>query len=266
MEPAKEGQVMKPLTILLADDEEPARLRLRRMLEKHAEQVVLVGQAEDGQQALQMCRELSPQVLFLDVQMPSMSGLEVAAELAELPQPPKVVFLTAFAEHAVKAFELKALDYLVKPVSADRLRATIERLAQESSDEEDWKESASQSLQGLVPTGPALERVALLEEVTENRLIVPVEKVDLFFSREEKGYARHGGKEYALQSTLARLEASLPKQTFFRCHRCFIINVTRVSKMVPWFNGAYNLVLPDGYEVPLTRRKVLAFKELVPFL
>lgn len=257
---------MKPLTTLLADDEEPARLRLRRMLEKHSDQIALVGHAEDGQQALKMCRELQPQVLFLDVQMPAMNGLEVAAELAELEQAPRVVFLTAFAEHAVKAFELKALDYLVKPVSAERLQATVQRLCQESREEDDWREGASQSLQSLVPAGPLLERVALLEEVSENRLIVPVEKVDLFFSREEKGYARFGGKEFALQGTLARLEASLPAHMFFRCHRCFIVNVARVTKVVPWFNGAYNLVLPDGTEVPLTRRKVQAFKELVPFL
>ena len=257
---------MKKLRVLLVDDEDPSRLRLRRLLEKHPDIVEVVGEACDGQSGLAQFRELQPDVVFLDVQMPPPNGLEVAAELADETNPPWVVFLTAFAEHAVKAFELKALDYLVKPVSADRLQSTLQRLRDQSQDGEEWKEAASESLQRALPAAQPLERVALLDAVTENRIIVPIEKIDLFLSREERCYARTGGQEYLLQNTMARLESSLSPVTFFRAHRCFIVNLSRIQKVIPWFNGAYNILMLDGTEVPLTRRKVTAFKELVEFL
>ncbi len=257
---------MKNLRALLVDDEVPARLRLRRLLDKHPDLIEVIGEAGDGSEGLRAFRELQPDVMFLDVQMPPPNGLELAAELAEEPNPPHVVFLTAFGEHAVKAFEVKALDYLVKPVTPERLQATLKRLQEMNQDEEDWREAASESSAKLLNPAPALERVALLEEVTENRIVVTVDKIDVFLSREERSYARVGGKEYSLQTTMARLEACLPEQSFFRTHRCFIVNVKRISQIIPWFNGAYNLKLLDGTEVPLTRRKVAAFKAKVEWL
>jgi DNA-binding LytR/AlgR family response regulator len=236
------------------------------MLEKHPELIEVVGEAGDGRTALSQFRSLAPDVVFLDVQMPPPNGLEVAAELADESDPPWVVFLTAFGEHALKAFELDALDYLVKPVSAERLQSTLQRLREHSRDSEEWREAASETLQKSLPAAQPMERVALLEEVTENRLIVPIEKIDLFFSREERCYALTEGKEYLLQNTLSRLEASLPAAQFFRAHRCFIVNLTRIHQVVPWFNGAYNIRMQDGTEVPLTRRKVAAFKERVEWL
>lgn len=257
---------MKPLRLLLVDDEEPARLRLRRLLEKHPDLVEVVGEAYDGKSGLSQFRELQPDVVFLDVQMPPPNGLEVAAELADEAEPPWVVFLTAFADHAVKAFELKALDYLVKPVSAERLQSTLQRLREQRNDGDEWREAVSESLQKAMPSAPTLERVALLDQVTENRLIVPIEKIDLFLSREERCYARMGGQEYLLQNTMSRLESCLPPALFFRAHRCFLVNVNRIHQVIPWFNGAYNIKMLDGTEVPLTRRKVAAFKEKVEFL
>lgn len=257
---------MEKLRILVVDDEEPARLRLKRLLEKHAEQVTVVGEACDGSGGLSEFRRLRPEVVFLDVQMPAPNGLEVAAELADETHPPWIVFLTAFAEHAVKAFELKAMDYLVKPVSPQRLQDTIERLLAQQKDPEDWKEAVSEALQKVVPGAPPLERVALLDPQTENRTVVPLERIDVFLSREEKSYARFEGREYLLQTTLARLEGSLPAHLFFRSHRCYIVNVKRIVQVIPWFNGAYNLKMPDGTEVPLTRRKVGPFKEKVEWL
>lgn len=257
---------MKPLKILLVDDEDPSRSRMRRMLDKFSDWVEVVGEASDGKSALSQFRQLRPDVIFLDVQMPPPNGLEVAAELADEADPPWVVFLTAFAEHAVKAFELKALDYLVKPVSAERLQATVQRLREHNQDGEDWREAVSENLQKALPEAPLLERVALLDAITENRLVVPIDKIDLFLSREERCYARMAGQEYLLQYTLIRLEASLSPKVFFRAHRCFIVNITRIHQVIPWFNGAYNIKMVDGAEVPLTRRKVAAFKEQVGWL
>lgn len=142
---------MKILKVLLVDDEDPSRARMRRMLEKYPEWVEVVGEANDGKSALSQFRQLQPDVVFLDVQMPPPNGLEVAAELADEEAPPWVVFLTAFAEHAVKAFELKALDYLVKPVSGERLQATLQRLREQNQDGEDWREAVSENLQKALP-------------------------------------------------------------------------------------------------------------------
>ena len=259
---------MKPLKVLLVDDEDPSRSRMRRMLDKHSDLVQVVGEASDGKSALSQFRQLQPDVIFLDVQMPPPNGLEVAAELADEAEPPWVVFLTAFAEHAVKAFELKALDYLVKPVSAERLQSTLQRLREQhqEGDGEEWREAVSENLQKALPEAQLLERVALLDAVTENRLVVPIDKIDLFLSREERCYARMGGQEYLLQYTLTRLESCLAPKVFFRAHRCFIVNVTRIHQVIPWFNGAYNIKMIDGTEVPLTRRKVSAFKDQVGWL
>lgn len=254
---------MAPLRLLIVDDEEPARLRLRRLLEKHAELVEVVGEAQDGKSGLEQCQALKPDVAFLDIQMPPPNGLELAAELAELENPPWVVFLTAFSEHAVKAFELRAQDYLVKPVSRERLSETLNRLQALSKEKEDWLDAASVALQKAVPKTDFIERIALLEDVTENRLISPVAEIDYFFSRDEKCFAQKDGHEYLLSSTLARLEASLSPKDFFRTHRCYIVNINKISKVIPWFNGAYNLRMADTTEIPLTRRRVSDFKKLV---
>ena len=254
---------MEPLRLLIVDDEQPARLRLRTMLEKHADQIEIVGEASDGKSAWEQCRELKPDVAFLDIQMPPPNGLELAAELAEWEQPPYVIFLTAFSDHAVKAFEVRAIDYLVKPVSKERLAATLSRLQDLRKEKDEWLDAASEALQRAVPKIDYIERVALLEEITENRLITPVTEVDFFFSRDEKCFAQMKGQEYLLSSTLSRLEASLSPKDFLRTHRCFIVNINSISKVIPWFNGAYNIRMRDNSEVPLTRRRVADFKSLV---
>jgi DNA-binding LytR/AlgR family response regulator len=233
------------------------------LLDSHVELVEVIGEASDGASGLQACREKRPDAVFLDIQMPPPNGLELAAELAEWEAPPWVVFLTAYSEHAVKAFEVRAQDYLVKPISRERLAQTVARLCELRKEPDDCADAASIALQKYVPAAEHIERIALLDEVTENRTVTPVTEIEYFFSRDEKCFAQKGEKEFLLSSTMARLEASLSPKDFFRTHRCYIVNVNRVRTVVPWFNGAYNLRMANNAEVPLTRRRVSDFRKLV---
>ncbi|MBI3924163.1 MAG: response regulator transcription factor [Armatimonadetes bacterium] len=263
---------MEPrLRCLIADDEAPARQRLRKLLEVHPA-VEVVGEAATGMEAIMMGRELRPDVAFLDIKMPGPGGLEVARQLLQHATPPMIVFVTAFSEHALEAFDVEAVDYLVKPVRMDRLARTLDRLSSARS-EGRWQQLLAETLRRLgpgeiAPAAPApLEQIALKDRETGEREVVRLEDVEWFTSRDEKTYARtRDGQERELAHSLVKLEAMLPGDRFLRTHRAYLVNVRRVIRLVPWFHGAYNLVLESGQEVPLSRNYVAAFQEKVRWL
>ncbi len=240
------------LETLVADDEEPSRQRLIRLLEKHSD-IEVVAQAASGMEVLSGIKQSGARVLFLDIQMPPPNGLEVAAELLEEKDPPLVVFLTAYSEHAVEAFELSAVDYLVKPVKPERLRKTLERLRQAAQDR--WGGE-----QGAGRARPE-DTIALRDEKSEGRVLVSFSEIDYFMSHKEKCYARVRGREYEVNSTLTGIYETLPEGLFLRTHRGYVVNLKKVKEAHPWFHRAFNLVLEDGSQVPLSRGYVAAFRQ-----
>ena len=231
--------------VLLVDDEEPARARLRRLLAAF-EDVEVVGEASDGEEAMERIAELKPDLVLLDIQMPGCGGMEVAASL---PSPrPAIVFCTAYDEFAVDAFELHAVDYLLKPVNRARLEKALERVREPGGDDR---------LRKLA----AVARPARFLARRANRFfVVPTARV-LFFGS-EGGLTRLQTAEhhYWMQPTLAELEGSLDPDAFFRISRAAIVRLEAVREVVPEAGGAGWLKLADGTRLDVTRRR---FRELL---
>ena len=246
---------MSELKVFIADDEEPARERLKTLLADIAAQVPaqVVGEARNGMQAIELVPPSGAQVLLLDIQMPGMGGLEVARHLARLNQPPRIVFVTAHDRHAVEAFELNALDYLLKPVRADRLAAALKK--------------------ATVPENANLEKAAeapreYLSLAERNRIVLlPVR--DILYLRAEEKYVtvRTRTREHLVEEPLIALEKEFATR-FIRIHRnCLVARAAiRGFERAPNDDGeAHWLVVLDGLEerLPVSRRQWPAVRELV---
>jgi DNA-binding LytR/AlgR family response regulator len=241
-----------PLQVLIVDDEPPARERLRRMLADF-EAVEIVGEAGNGLQAVEMIETLSPDLVLLDIQMPELDGFGV---IEALDDPPAVIFVTAYDEHAIRAFEVSALDYLLKPFSRERLRRAIGRAREEQARDRAPDVEAGRFaplLENLTAQGQYLTRLAVRDR--HNIRIIDVDNVDWIGVEEEQVFVHAAGTTYPLRRTLAELEARLDPGRFFRAHRSAIVNLDRVKEIVPWFKGTHKLRLTTGAEVELSRRQ-----------
>lgn len=246
------------LKTLIVDDEAPARQFLAEHLGQES-QIEIVGQASSGREALEMISKLQPDVIFLDIQMPGLNGLDVARELAGREAVPRVVFVTAFEEHAIKAFELEAVDYLLKPVEPSRLKATLKRLERDS-----MQRPNLQRLLGLLEQKepePPLTRLALLDEVAQVRFVVSLNDICYITSKDDKTYVHLEERALRSMDSLGVLEKRLPGDQFLRSHRAYLINLHRVLKISPWSSGTYNLTLRGVKEpLPLSRGQAPIFK------
>ena len=229
------------LKALLVDDEVPARSELRYLLGE-AGGVEVVGEAGSASEALQLIKAIPYDVVFLDVNMPGLSGIELAETLAALTHPPAIVFVTAHSEHAVKAFEVAAVDYLVKPVEIRRLRTAIDRLT------------------------PAAETPAKLERLPVERggrkLLLQVADICQIMAKDDYSYIFTDGERYLSTLSLADLEQKLEPQGFFRVHRRYLVNLSQVKEVAPMYGGTMELTLKDAAatRIPVSRRRAPALK------
>ena len=232
------------LKALVVDDEAPARSELRFLLGE-AGGVEVVGEAGNASEALQLIRAIPYDVVFLDIDMPGLSGMQFAEALAELDRPPAVVFVTAHSEHAVKAFEVEATDYLVKPVEVSRLRRAIERLV------------PSEPVSGVAH----VERVPV--EKAGKKLLLSVEEIFHVMAKDDYSYLYTDGERYLSTLSLAELERRLEPRGFFRVHRRFVVNLAQVKEVVPMYGGTLLLTLKDraSTQVPVSRRRVPSLKK-----
>lgn len=230
------------LKALVVDDEAPARSELRYLLEE-AGGVEVVGEASNAAEALQLIRAIPYDVVFLDVDMPGLSGMQLAEALASLERQPAIVFVTAYSEYAVKAFEVAATDYLVKPVEIDRLRVAIERL-QPSGGESPVK----------------IERIPV--EKGGRKLLLQVADIYYIMAKDDYSYIYTSEERYLSTISLAQLETRLEPQGFFRVHRRFVVNLSQVKEIVPMYGGTMLLTLKDkgGTQIPASRRRVPTLK------
>jgi len=230
---------------VIVDDEKPARQKLRRFLEKQPD-FEFAGEAGDGLAALEMIRRLAPDLVLLDIQMPGLTGFEVIDSFGS-GNFPYVIFVTAYDEYALKAFEVHAVDYLLKPFTEDRLAAALEhfRARRHSSDE------ILSLLQSLGPPDARLERVL----IRDGERIVPVKLEQVLrISAEEKYVRLHlAGKTYLYRTPLSGLVDRLDPRRFVRVHRSEVLNVDFVAELQPWSHGDYVVVLKDGKKIPLSR-------------
>ena len=232
--------------VLLVDDEQTARERLRRMLSSIPDTAV-VGEAADGESAIASIVELKPDVVLLDIQMPGCSGLEV---VASLPRPrPKIVFCTAFDQYAVDAFELHAVDYLLKPVTRARLAQAMDRARQIPAAD------ADAGMERVLETArPANRR--LVARCGDRYRVVPNQAV-IYFSSEGGLTRLHAAdRVYVLEPTLNELEARLDPALFFRVSRAAIVNLDMVSEVLPLVGGVAEAALKNGARLEVSRRRV----------
>jgi len=243
----------RAIRVLIADDERPARTKLRRFLEE-APGIDAIYEAWDGDTALLVLRDAEPDIAFLDIQMPGRSGLDV---LASLPAErlPHVVFVTAYDEHAVRAFEIGAVDYLLKPFDRERFGRALHR-AREAATGKGAAQDLHRLLTLLRESGVETEAPAerLLVDDGDRRTLIPVARVDRLEA--ERNYVRihAGGASHRVRGTLGEYESRLDPRRFARVGRGTIVNLDRVSHLEPAGHGDYLMILADGSRVRLSRR------------
>jgi len=252
------------LKALIVDDEYPARMELRFQLSSFPD-VEIIGEATNAREALRLIDALDYDVVFLDVQMPGTTGLELVKQLKGRDPMPAVVFVTAYENYAVPAFELRAVDYLLKPIEAERLAETIQRLRElkgggnggsgGTGGKEKQEESKGEKKPGLT---------FLLTEKDEKQIPLPLNEIVYVFSEGYNVYVQTHNERLLTRYTLQELTERLPSDQFFRCHRSYLVNIYQVKEISPYFNGAYILKMKDKEqsEVIVSRSNVKRMKEL----
>lgn len=266
------------LKALIVDDEYPARQELRFALNGF-DSIEIVGEATNAQEALALVKALDYQVLFLDISMPGMSGLELGAAIQEMEKRPYIIFVTAYDEYAVSAFEVNAVDYILKPVEPKRLKKAIDKvikLAQENA-VVDAAATASgpealTAREGEAKPGPqqAQSQIKIDRIPAEKQgKTILVTEADIFYAFTEQDYVyiKTFSDKLFTRFTLKELEARLNPQIFFRTHRCYLVNLHKVKEIVPFFNGTYNLIVEDKErsEVPVSRAQAKKLRKILGF-
>ena len=241
----------KRIRAVIVDDEPLARRRIRRMLAHDAE-VDIVGDCGNGKEAIAAIRTLSPNLVFLDVQMPEIDGFDVL-ESIDPKHMPFVIFVTAYDQYALRAFEVSAVDYLVKPFDRARFEKALQRaksrLASERSD--DFNQQTLALLEELKARSNHVERLVI--KAGGRAFFLKTEEID-WIEAEGKYVRLHVGKEsYLLREAIGSMEAQLDPKKFPRIHRSSIVNIDRVRELQPWFHNEYRVILNDGTELMLSR-------------
>ena len=253
-----------PLRVLLADDEPLARRRIRDLLE-HVGGVEVVGEAEDGPAAVRAIRALRPDLVFLDVQMPGKTGLEVVREVG-VDEMPAVAFVTAYDQHALAAFELAAVDYLVKPFDDERFEQSFRRARRRVELQEVGRLSGEllAILQGAAPAAPAppapsayLERIAV--EMRGQVRVVPVGEIDFIVAAGPYAELHAGDRKYVIRERMQTLEERLDPARFFRTHRSVIVRLELIESLLRAPGGDYAVRLRSGVRLKVSRSR---FEEL----
>jgi two-component system LytT family response regulator len=230
---------------VIIEDEELARQLLRELLRRHPE-VEVVGECANGFDAVKMVPELKPDLLFLDIQMPKLDGFEV---LELVGNEMAVIFVTAYDQHALRAFEVHAVDYLLKPVVPERFEAALDR-AKERLRKKTLPVPAELAATARKP-GEYAERVVVKDGTRVQ--IIPIAKLDFAEAQDDYISLASQGKKYLKQQTISSLEASLNPRNFLRIHRSYLVNVERVSKLEPYTKDSHIVILNDGTRLPVSR-------------
>lgn len=238
---------------LIIDDEPLARKRVKQLLADSAEDFQVVGEARNVAEAVSVCRELRPDLIFLDVQMPDGTGFDALEKLSPENLPAAVVFVTAYDQYTIKAFDFHAVDYLLKPFSEDRFRQAAakvrERLSRESDAE--MNRQLKNLLSHLKANPDYLDRLVINHK--DRLIVVPAEDVDWVAAYGNYLKVHSRGKTYLLRDTINNLEKRLDPKKFLRIHRSTIVKAERIREFQPMFGGQYAVVLKDGAEFVLSR-------------
>lgn len=250
---------------LIVDDEQPARDELAFLLKSFSD-IEIAGQGKNGVEAVTLIRELEPQLVFLDVQMPGLDGLGVIKRLLEKKAPlPLFVFATAYDHYAVHAFEVSAVDYLLKPISRARLDKAISKIRRILETADSTHEKLDRLVQ-MVEERPAVQKTRLT--VKSGGRMFLVDSDDVVYASIEDGVISIVTKDLEGQSnfrTVEELQAILDSKTFWRVHRSYLVNINRIKEIVPWFKSTYQLKMDDRKqsEIPVSRAQTRKLREML---
>ena len=251
----------RSLRAVVADDEQLARDELCYLLDEVGG-VEVVAQAGDGLEALDAINRAGPDLVFLDVQMPGLTGFEVARRLADRVPPVTVVFVTAFDRHAIEAFEVNAVDYLLKPIEASRLLTAVERARKRAAPPVPLNERLDRLVQLMEAGRPRPEPIAV--KVGERFLLVQAEDI-VYASMADESINIVTGQVSGTSSfrTLDELQARLDPAQFWRVHRSHLVNITKIKEIVPWFSRNFILRMKDakGTEIPVSRSQTRRLRD-----
>jgi two-component system LytT family response regulator len=248
---------------IIVDDEKSSRTSLKKLLKAYP-QIEIIDEAADGVDAVEKIEAAKPDLIFLDIQMPGLNGFDVLRTLSVNPTP-KVVFVTAYDQYAVKAFEVNAIDYLLKPIDESRLRLTIGKIIESGRAKEEEYERIRKLLHQLDKTKVSPPHLPL----RRGKKIILMSPAEIHFLKSEQGVTivvTQTG-EYWTSYSLAEMEGMLDDQIFFRTHRSAIINLNKIKEIVPAQSGVFDVYLNDPAKtcLPLSRDRARVLRERYNF-
>jgi len=235
---------------IIVEDEFLAREELKYFIKNYSN-IEIVDEFEDGIDVLKFIQKNEIDIIFLDINIPSLDGVLLAKNISKFSRKPYIVFITAYKEHAVEAFEIEAFDYILKPYHESRIISMLKKLEITHNHEKD-----------------NLHRNSITNKINlcKNEKIIVVDLDDIYYciAKERVTYVFTKDEEYSVGVSITEFYNSLPKDRFFRCHRSYIVNITKIREIIPWFNNTYNLKLQGiNYEVPVSRSNLKEFKQLM---
>lgn len=252
--------------VLIVDDEYPAREELKYFITTYSK-LHIAGEFSDGIEVLKYLQDHDVAAIFLDINIPMLDGVVLAKSLHRFERPPKIIFVTAYREHAVDAFEINAFDYVLKPYSEARIKAVLQKLEDALA-----KENAVVETPPAPVEAPSEESVSTEGELKQtvclwqNDKIILVHVKDIYYceANNRTTYVYTKKERYTVNQTISEFYDSLPHPLFFKCHRSYVVNIDKIAEIIPWFNNTYNLAL-DGMDekIPVSRSNVKQFKQLM---
>ena len=243
----------------LVEDELFAREDLKDIL-LQSNKIDVVGEADEIQKAHIEILQLEPEVVFLDIHLANGNGLELAKKLCSLKNPPFIVFATAFEEYALKAFELDAVDYLLKPFDEKRIEHTIEKVVKwhQLKKEDNRPQPINRENRNL-----NLNKLAVVKD--DRIILVNIQDIFYIGTENRQVFVKTVNDRYVIDTNLYEIEKKLENYSFLRVHRGFIINLQFVNEIEQWFNGTYNVIFPDGSKVPVSRSHAKTVRQYLGF-
>lgn len=241
------------MKVLIVEDEVLAQQELNWLIKEHS-QMEVVGTFDDGMDVLKYLQHHEVDAIFLDINIPSLDGVLLAQNISKFAHKPFIVFITAWKEHAVEAFELEAFDYILKPYQESRIIGMLQKL-----------EATFQQQSGATSVNATARESLTINLVKDERIIV-TDINDIYYAEahEKMTFVYTRREAYVMSMNITEFCNRLPESHFFRCHRSYCVNLSKIREIEPWFNNTYILRLRDlDFQVPVSRSKVKEFRQLM---
>ncbi len=249
----------KTAKVIIIDDEEPARVLIRSFLESNPD-VEICGEAANGFDGLKLIQSLKPDLVFLDIQMPKISGFEMLELLDEYPQ---IIFSTAFDEYAIRAFEYNAVDYLLKPYSKERFSQAVDKAVDRIRQKESAAPGLSKIASGVLPDGQFLDRIVV--RTGQKIKVIPIDQVEFIEAEDDYATIYTPEGRYMKQMTMGYFEEHLDPAEFLRVHRSHIVRISRIVQLEPYDKDTKVLVMQSGKKIHASKAGMKRLRETLGF-